>query len=95
VAIKNATVFELHQYGKELLAQNKKDEAFQIFELNFKNSNGIWPTTAGMMRMHSALQNYPKALEFAKKAFAQAPDELNKNALEAFILILQEGKHIN
>ncbi|MBK8504074.1 MAG: DUF2911 domain-containing protein [Saprospiraceae bacterium] len=95
LAIENATVFELHQYGKELLAENKKEKAFQIFELNYKKFNGFWPTNVGMLRMHSASQNYPMALEFAKKALTQAPDDLNKNALEVMILKLQEGKDIN
>ncbi len=94
-ALDNATVLELHQYGRQLLAENKQEEAFVIFEKNFKKFKGAWPTNVGMMRILSAQKNFSKALQFAKKALPQAPDDLNKNALEAMIKKLEGGKDIN
>ncbi len=95
LAEESATILELHQYGRELLIQNKTAEAFAVFERNYKNYKGAWPTHVGMMRGYSALKNFPKALQFAKKALAQAPDPQNKKALEGMIGQLEEGKDIN
>lgn len=95
LAIESATALELHQYGRELLVQNKTGEALAVFERNYKISGGAWPTNMGMMRAYSALQNFPKALQFAKKALAQAPDDQNKKALERMVGLLEEGKDIN
>ena len=87
-----ATVIELHQYGRQLLSQKKTDEAFAVFEKNHKKHNGEWPTNAGMMRAYSAKGDLKKALEHAKKALPQAPDEVNKKSLEAAIKTLEGGK---
>lgn len=92
LAIENATVIEMHQYGRQLLSQQKVDEAFAVFEKNFKKHNGAWPTNAGMMRAYSAQGNFKKALEHAKTALTQAPDSTNKKVLEAAIKTLESGK---
>ncbi len=91
-ALETATAVEMHQYGRQLQAQKKNTEAFAIFEKNYKKHKGAWPTNAGMMRGYSALGNYKKALEHAKLALAQAPDEVNKNFLEQAVKTLSEGK---
>ena len=80
-ALNIATILELHQYGRELMSQNKKDEAFMIFKKNYKKFKGAWPTTVGMTRVYSAKKNFSKALEYAEQALAQAPDEASKNAV--------------
>lgn len=91
-AVNNASVQELHGYGRQLLNAHKLPEALEVFQKNFAKSNGAWPTNAGMMRVYSAMGNYKKALEHAKAALAQAPDETNKKFLEAAVKTLQEGK---
>jgi tetratricopeptide (TPR) repeat protein len=91
-ALDNATAVELHQYGRNLLNQGKKEEAMKIFEKNYNKHKGAWPTNVGMMRGYSAMGNYKKALEHAKLALPQAPDDLNKRSLEAAIKTLSEGK---
>jgi hypothetical protein len=53
---------------------------------------GAWPTNVGMMRGLSATGNLKKALEHAKLALAQAPDEENKGGLQMAIKTLSEGK---
>jgi len=45
-----------------------------------------------MMRIYSAMGDYKKAMEYAKAALAQAPDEQNKKFLEGAIKTLSEGK---
>lgn len=91
-AIDKGSALELHQYGRQLLAQKKVNEAMKIFELNHKKNNGAWPTNGGLMRGYSASGNYKKALEYAKLALIQAPDEANKKFLENAIKTLEEGK---
>lgn len=90
-AIETATVFELHGYGRRLLTQNKVKEAMEIFQQNFKKHKGAWPTEVGLMRGYSAMGDLKKAIEHAKLAIAQAPDEPNKNALEGALKKLESG----
>lgn len=94
-AMEKATVMELHSYGRQLLAQKKTKEAMVIFESNYKKNNGAWPTNAGMMRGYSAVGDLKKALEHAKMALTQAPDETNKKAIETAIKQLKSGKALN
>lgn len=91
-AMENATALELHSYGRQLLAEKKVNEAMHVFESNFKKHKGAWPTNMGMMRGYSAMGNYKKALEHAKLALAQAPDDISKKTIEAAIQMLSEGK---
>lgn len=91
-ALNNAGVRDLHAYGRKLLAENKVKEAMAIFEKNHKKYNGMWPTNAGLMRGYSAIRDYKKALEYAKKAMEQAPDADSKRIIEEAIKTLTEGK---
>ncbi|GGD44204.1 hypothetical protein GCM10011514_05180 [Emticicia aquatilis] len=94
-AIEKATVMELHSYGRQLLAQKKTKEAMAIFESNYKKNNGAWPTNAGLMRGYSAAGDLKKALEHAKIALTQAPDETNKKFIESAIKQLEAGQALN
>jgi tetratricopeptide (TPR) repeat protein len=93
-ALEIATAMELHSYGRSLLAEGKKEEALKVFEMNYTKNAGAWPTNMGMMRAYSALGNYKKALEHAKKAIEQAPDEMNKKNLKSYITTLEKGEPI-
>lgn len=92
VALENASIQELHNYGRQLLNEKKLPEAFEVFQKNYTKNKGAWPTNAGMMRIYSAMGNYKKALEHAKAALPQSPDEQTKKFLEAAIKTLGEGK---
>ena len=91
-AVDNANTMELHQYGRQLLSEKKVSEALAVFEKNHIKNKGAWPTNVGMMRAFSAMGNIKKALEYAKEALKQAPDELNKSNLENAIKTLESGK---
>lgn len=91
-AVENASVMELHGYGRQLLNEKKVPEAFDVFQKNYTKNKGAWPTNAGMMRAYSANGDYKKALEYAKAALPQAPDEQTKKFLETAIKTLEEGK---
>jgi tetratricopeptide (TPR) repeat protein len=91
-AIDKASANELHQYGRQLLAENKPAEAMVIFEKNFTKQKGAWPTHVGMMRGYSAIGKLDKALEHARLALAQAPDDINRSNLKKAIETLNSGK---
>jgi len=87
--------FELHQYARQLLAQKKSKEAFDVFKLNYDKHPTEFITTLGLARGYSALGNYKKALEFAKKAQPLAKDPANKANVEKMIKTLEDGKDMN
>jgi len=91
----SATVFDLHGYGRQLIAKGKKDEALKVFQLNAKRNPGVWPTNGGLARGYSATGNYPEALKYAKLALAQAPDDANRKNLENMIKKLEAGQDVN
>ncbi len=91
-ALVNANVMEMHQYGRQLLNEKKVKEAMVVFETNYKKNNGAWPTNGGMMRGYSAMGDLKKALEYAKKAAAQAPNEEMKKFMEQAVKTLESGK---
>jgi tetratricopeptide (TPR) repeat protein len=93
-ALENASVLEMHSYGRQLLAEKKVKEAMVIFEKNHKKYKGAWPTNWGMMRGYSAMGDYKKALEYARLALAQAPNEENKKFIEQAIKTLESGKSL-
>jgi len=94
-ALPFATVGEVHQYARKLLADKKSKEAFDVFKMNYDKHPGEFTTNMGMARGYSAMGNYKKALEFAQKAQPQAPDPVNKANLEKIVKLLQDGKDIN
>lgn len=86
---------ELHQAGRQLLAQGKKEEALKVFELNAKRHPNAWPVNVGLARGYSAVGRYKEALKAAKAALAQAPDDQNKKVLADGIKKLEAGKDMN
>ena len=66
----------------KLLAQKRTAEAMEVFELNAQLHPDVWPVHVGLARGHAALGHRKEALEHAKLALAQAPDEANRRNLE-------------
>ncbi len=97
VALKQpgTTPLQIHQYGRQLLAARKNAEAMEIFKLNAERNGDAWPVHVGMARGYAALGDNKQALEHAQKALTQAPDDLNKQSLQAMIKALSEGQSIN
>jgi Protein of unknown function (DUF2911) len=94
-ALPVGNVNELHQYGRQLLALKKPKEALEVFQLNYDKNPNQFTTVMGMTRGLSANGNYPKALEFAMKALPLAPNDANRQAVEAIIDKLKMGKDVN
>ena len=91
-ALDKANVQELHQYGRQLVAEKKPAKAMEIFQLNYKKNGDTWPTHVGLMRGYSANGDVKKALEHAQIAVKQAPDDMNRKNLEGYVKTLSEGK---
>jgi len=90
----SATPMDLHQYGRRLLAEKKDREALEIFRLNFERNGDQWPVNVGLARGYAANGDPKQALEHARKALTQAPDDLNRKSLEAMIAALEAGRPI-
>jgi hypothetical protein len=90
-ATASASALELHQYGRQLLLEKKVKEALSVFENNYKKHQGAWPTSVGLMRGYSAVGDLKKALDYAKIARQQAPDDLNRQSLDGAIRQLEAG----
>ena len=88
------TPTEIHQYGRQLLGEKKIDEAMQVFEYNAARNGDAWPVHVGLARGYAAKGDTKQALEHARKALPQAPDEQNRKILEAMIDALAKGAPI-
>ena len=89
------TPFEIHQLGRQLLAAKKVDEALAVFQYNATRNGDQWPIRVGLARAYAAKGDNKQALEHARKALPQAPDAVNKQALEAMVKALSAGQSIN
>ena len=90
-----ATPQDIHLYGRQLLAAGKKDTAVKVWQANAKKYGTVWPTNVSLARAYSATGEYQKALEYARAALAQAPDEANKKSLQAAVEKLEKNQDIN
>jgi len=94
-ALPLGTVFEVHAYGRQLIAQGKKDAALEVFKWNAKKHKGTWPVDFGLARGYSAVGNYRTALKHLKIAEGRAPDQANRNAIASYFPKLEQGEDIN
>jgi hypothetical protein len=90
-----ATAQDIHIYGRQLFNAGKKDAAVKVWQANAKKYGTVWPTNVSLARAYSATGDYKKALDYARAALAQAPDEANKKSLQAAIEKLQKDQDIN
>lgn len=94
-ALSLATIQELNSYGRQLLRNKENAKALEIFKLNAQKNPGQFTVNAGLMRGYSANGDFKNALKYAKAALPLAPDKANKDSMEKFIKMLEEGKDIN
>jgi len=86
---------QIHMAARQLMASGNKEQAMRVFQFNAKRFPNQWPVHVGLMRGYAAMGDKKKALEEAKLAVAQAPDEGNRKNLRGLIKQLEEGKDIN
>jgi hypothetical protein len=82
-------------YGRTLITAKRLDRAQEIFTANQKKNGDVYAVNAGFMSYYSARADYAKAIEYAEKALAQAPNDQLKTTIKANIAKLKEGKDIN
>jgi hypothetical protein len=80
--------------GRSLITAKRLDRALEIFDANQKKNGDVYAVNAGYMSYYSAKGDFTKALEYANKALAQAPEPQKAN-INGFITKLKEGKDIN
>jgi len=81
-------------YGRNLITAKRLDRSLEIFNADQKKNGDVFQVNAGFMSYYSAKGDFKKALEYADKALAQAPDAV-KPTITANIAKLKEGKDIN
>ncbi|HEU5164282.1 MAG TPA: DUF2911 domain-containing protein [Chitinophagaceae bacterium] len=89
-----ASMFEIHGYGRSLIAQKKPKEALEVFKMNFEKNPNQMTTLVGLTRGYSANGDYKTALEYANKAMA-VTDAQNKTNIQTMIDKLKAGKDVN
>jgi len=94
VDLPNATVGDLYGYGRQLIGQDKKKEAMDIFKKNAKRNPDHWLAPHGMARAYSAIGDFKKALPLEREALEKAPAG-SKGFLEGFITQLEKGEDFN
>ena len=97
-AMNEALVFaNPNQYmgsGRAMITAKRLERALEIFNSNEKKNGDVYAVNAGFMSYYAAKGDFKKALEYANKALAQAP-EPQKATINANIAKLKEGKDIN
>jgi hypothetical protein len=91
----NASMNEVHQYGRQLLNQKKNKEALEVFKSNYNKNPNQFTTLMGLVRGHSANGDYKTALKYANQALPLAPDTNNKNNVTTMIEKLKQNKDVN
>jgi hypothetical protein len=94
-AIPFGDIFQLYLYGTMLIQNKNQKEAFAVLKLDYDKHPGEFITNLAMTKAYSAIGEYKKAEEFAKKAMLQAHSERTRNLVGEFIKKLQNGKDIN
>ena len=81
----DATPIDLHQIARFQQISGNNELAIKIFKLNAKRFPNQWPVNVGLARAANLQGDNKKAVEYAKKAQTQAPDDMNKKNLEGLI----------
>ena len=93
-ALPMGNIQELHLYGRKLLSEKKPKEALEVFKLNAQKNPNNFMTYMGLVRGYSANGDFKNALKNAELAQPMAPTA-QKDAVEAMIKKLKEGKDVN
>jgi len=80
--------------GRALITAKRLDRSLEVFNASQKKNGDVFQVNAGFMSYYSAKGDFKKALDYANKALAQAPDAI-KPSVTANIAKLKEGKDIN
>ena len=86
-------VFELHNYGRELLEKKKLEEALKVFKLNAAKHPDYWVVQLGLARAYGAQGDFKTALKYAYSAKKKIPkQELEIRQISLYVFIDQLEK---
>jgi hypothetical protein len=91
-ALPFADVNDLYFYGKSLIAENKGQEALEVFKLDYQKHPDEFLTNTGMARGYMAVGDNKKALPYALKAQKQVVGKINKDTIDKMVATLQAAK---
>ncbi len=94
-ALPLGTVFQVHGYGRQLIAQGNHDKAMEVFRWNAKNHKGEWPVNYGLARGYSAMGDHKNTVKYLKLAHDNAPAQVNKDRVAANLAKAENGEGIN
>src|SRR6187399_2980222 len=86
---------QFQAYGRSLVTAKRLDRWVEVLNATQKKSGDVFIVNAGYMSYYSAKGDFKKALDYANKALAQAPNDAAKTAMDGNIAKLKEGKDIN
>ncbi len=97
IELPGVSPFQIHGYGRQLIAAGQKEKALEIFKKNHKMNDGVWPTNYGLARGYSAMGDFKNALKYLKIAQTKVPenDTVNPPIIEQNIAKLEKGEDIN
>jgi tetratricopeptide (TPR) repeat protein len=93
-ALELANALQLHGYGRQLQAQGKQDEAFQVFRTNIKKYPNHWLIHNEEARMACAKGDYDNAVKLMKLSSDSAPS-LYRTQIDALVKRLEAKEDIN
>ena len=76
---------QVHQYGRQLLAEKKYKEALEVFKMNNQKNPNQFTTLMGLTRGYSANGDYKNALKYANLALPLAPGQQAKTMVETMV----------
>ena len=65
---------QIHNYARQLLGQDRKQEALAVFQKNVEKHPDTWFVELGLARGYSALGEFDKAVKSMKVSLEKAPD---------------------
>lgn len=89
------TVFDIHQYGRRLIAEGNSDKALEVFKWNAKKHKGEWPVHYGLARGYSALGDNKSTVKHLKLALENAPVQASRDRVAANLTKAENGEDIN
>ena len=90
-----ASMQELYNYGKNLIALKKPKEALDVFKMNAAKYPNEFFGLIGLVRGYSAVGDYKQALVTAKVAQTKATEDNYKATISTMISKLEQGKDVN
>src|SRR6187401_2204691 len=82
-------------YGRSLVTAKRLDRWMEVLHATQKKSGDVFIVNSGYTSYYSAKGDFKKALDYANKGLAQAPNDAAKTTMSGNIAKLKEGKDIN